>query len=174
MGIQLLCCAHNNEHTRNHDAIRDTFVAIAQDTNFHVGWKQLHAFPSTTFNSFCRRVNIVLTKDEIYTYTNVVIVDPTHVNLFPLILHNSKLCYLWCNSSQRKKLSQLTPHWIFFPFNNWNIWMFTQTSWFVLTWVCQCYLEPKSAKGPSPFCFGYFSLSKNFSYIAKRCKHPPS
>jgi hypothetical protein len=99
---------------------------------------------------------------------------PNTCRSISLILHNSRLCHLQCNSSQRKKLSQLTPHRLILPFNNWNIWMFTQTSWFVLTWVCQCYLEPKSAKGPSPFCFGYFSLSKNFSYIAKRCKHPPS
>jgi hypothetical protein len=27
-----------------------------------------------------------------------------------LILHNSRICYLWCISSQIKKLLQLTPH----------------------------------------------------------------
>ncbi len=39
MGIHLLCCAHNNECTKTHDAICDTFVAIAWDVNFHVGRK---------------------------------------------------------------------------------------------------------------------------------------
>jgi hypothetical protein len=65
MGMQVLCCAHNNKQTRNHDAIHDTYVPIAQNANFHMGWKQLHAFPSTTFNLFCWRVNIVRIKDEI-------------------------------------------------------------------------------------------------------------
>jgi hypothetical protein len=41
-----------NEHIRTHDAIRDTFAAIAQDADFHVGQEQLHALLSTTFNSF--------------------------------------------------------------------------------------------------------------------------
>jgi hypothetical protein len=31
MGIHLLLCAHDNECTKTHDAIRDTFVAIVQD-----------------------------------------------------------------------------------------------------------------------------------------------
>jgi hypothetical protein len=35
-----------------HDAILDTFVTIVmQDVGFHVGLEQLHALPSTTFNS---------------------------------------------------------------------------------------------------------------------------
>jgi hypothetical protein len=76
MGIHLLHCVHNNEHTRSYDAIRDTFVAIAQDVSFHMGWKQLHALLSTTVNFSCQRVDIVLTKDAIHTLVDVVIVDP--------------------------------------------------------------------------------------------------
>ncbi len=35
-----------------HDGILDTFVTIVmQDDAFHVGLEQLHALPSTTFNS---------------------------------------------------------------------------------------------------------------------------
>jgi len=37
MGIHLLRCAHGNEHIGTHDAIRNTFVAIARDSGFHVG-----------------------------------------------------------------------------------------------------------------------------------------
>jgi len=37
MGIHLLHCAHGNEHKATHDAICDTFVAIAWDANFHMG-----------------------------------------------------------------------------------------------------------------------------------------
>jgi hypothetical protein len=53
MGIHLLHCGHGNERTRTHDVICSTFATIVQDVSFHMGQKQLHAFPSTTFNSFC-------------------------------------------------------------------------------------------------------------------------
>ncbi len=82
MGIHLLLCAHGNEHIRTHDAICDTFAAITQDVSFHMGREQLHALPSTTFNSFCWRVDIVFTKDDIRTLADVVIVDPSHMDLF--------------------------------------------------------------------------------------------
>jgi hypothetical protein len=35
--IHLLRCAHGNEHVGTHDVVRDTFVAIAQDSSFHMG-----------------------------------------------------------------------------------------------------------------------------------------
>ncbi len=38
-----------------------------------------------------------------------------------LILRNSRICHLWCNSNQRKELSQLTPHWSILPLRNWGI-----------------------------------------------------
>jgi len=47
-----------------------------------VGQTQLHALLSTTFNSFHRQVDIVLTKNRICTLANVVIIDPTHADLF--------------------------------------------------------------------------------------------
>jgi hypothetical protein len=36
MGIHLLHCAHSKEHTKTHDAIRNTFVAIMRDVDFHM------------------------------------------------------------------------------------------------------------------------------------------
>jgi hypothetical protein len=66
MGIHFLCCAHGNKHIWFHDVICDTFVAIAWDVSFHMGWEQLHAFPSTTFNSFRWWINIMATKDGIW------------------------------------------------------------------------------------------------------------
>ncbi len=71
-----------NEHIRTHDAIRDTFAAIAQDADFHVGQEQLHALLSTTFNSFHWWVNM-LTKYGIHTLANVIIADPTWTGLLP-------------------------------------------------------------------------------------------
>ncbi len=81
MGIHLLHYAHGNEHTRTY-VVRNTFAAIMRNAGFHMGWKQLHAFFTTTHNSFCQQIDIVVTKDGIHTLTNVVIINPTHVNLF--------------------------------------------------------------------------------------------
>jgi hypothetical protein len=81
-GYHLLHCAHGNKCTRTYDAIHNTFVAITRDVNFHVGQKQLHAFPSITFNSFRQQINIVLTKDGIRNLVNVIIIDPMWTNLF--------------------------------------------------------------------------------------------
>ncbi len=67
IGVHLLCCAHDNEHTGTHDVIRDTFAAIARNVIFHLGQKQLHTFPSTTFHSSRQQVDIMLTKDAIRT-----------------------------------------------------------------------------------------------------------
>jgi hypothetical protein len=53
MGIHLLHCAHDNEHTGTHDAIRDTFVTIVRNFGFDKRPKQLHVLLSTTFNFFC-------------------------------------------------------------------------------------------------------------------------
>jgi len=75
MGIHFLHCAHDNERTKTHDAICNTFAAITQDVSFHVGWEQLHVFPLMTFNSSCQWIDIVLTKDGICTLTNIVIID---------------------------------------------------------------------------------------------------
>jgi hypothetical protein len=76
MGIHFLCCAHGNEHIGTHDAICNTFAPITWDDGFNMGQEQLHALLSTTFNSFCQWVNIVLTKNDILTLVDVGIVDP--------------------------------------------------------------------------------------------------
>jgi hypothetical protein len=83
MGIHFLHCVHDNKRTRTHDIIRDTFVAIAWNDGFHMGWKQLHAFLSITFNSSCLQINIVLTKDGIHILVDIVIVDSMRTDLRP-------------------------------------------------------------------------------------------
>jgi hypothetical protein len=90
MGVHLLCCAHGNEHIRTHDVIRDTFVAIAWNVSFHMEQKQLYALHLTTIDSFHWQIDIMFTKNGIRTLTNIVIVDPTHVDLF-----------LWSCTAQR-------------------------------------------------------------------------
>ncbi len=83
MGIHLLHCAHGNEHIGTHDVIRNIFAAIVWNVGFHVGRQQLHAFFSTTFNSFHRWIDIMLIKYGICTLANVVITDPTWIDLLP-------------------------------------------------------------------------------------------
>jgi hypothetical protein len=82
MGIHPLHCVHGNNHRRTYDVICDSFVAVAQDAGFHVGWKQLHVLPSHMFNSFRRWVNIVFIKYGIRTLVDIVIADPTQTDLF--------------------------------------------------------------------------------------------
>jgi hypothetical protein len=83
MDIHLLCYIHGNKCVRTHDAIHNTFVAIAQDVDFHVGQKQLYVFPSTMFNSFHQRINIVLTKNGIRIIIDNTIVNSTQMELLP-------------------------------------------------------------------------------------------
>jgi hypothetical protein len=49
---------------------------------------------------------------------------PNVSKFISLILHNSKICRLWCSSSQGKDLLQPTTHWLIPPFSNWSIWLF--------------------------------------------------
>jgi hypothetical protein len=81
MGIHLLCCSHGNKCTCIHDVVRDTFAIIVRNASFHMGRKKLRVFLSPMFNSFRQRIDIVFTKDDICTLTNVVIVHPTRTNL---------------------------------------------------------------------------------------------
>ncbi len=57
---------------------------------------------------FVNKNDIVFAKDDIHTLINIVIVDPMRTWWISLILYNSRICYLWCDSNQRKELSWLT------------------------------------------------------------------
>jgi hypothetical protein len=83
MGIYFLRCTHSNKHIGTHDAICDTFVAIARNVDFHMGQEKLHALLSIMFNSVCRRINIVFTKNDIRTLVDIVIANPMQVDLLP-------------------------------------------------------------------------------------------
>jgi hypothetical protein len=65
----------------HYDVVHNTFVAIAQDVNFYMGWKQLHTLPLTTFHFSHWGVDIVITKDGIRTLANIVIANPTWMDL---------------------------------------------------------------------------------------------
>jgi hypothetical protein len=83
MGIHFLCCAHGNECMGTHDAIHNTFVAIARNVRLYMGQEQLHALFLAMFDSSCWWVNIVLTKDEIHTLVDTVITNPMLVDVPP-------------------------------------------------------------------------------------------
>jgi hypothetical protein len=46
-----------------------------------MGLKQLHALSSNMFNSFNWQVDIVLTKNDIHTLVDIVIINPTRADL---------------------------------------------------------------------------------------------
>ncbi len=95
-------------HTKTHDEIRNTFVIIVWDASFHVGWKQLHVFPSNMFNSSCWWIDIMFTKGSIRTLVKVVIVDPTQVDLHPQSCTTQG--FVASNVAQAKKRSYHDQH----------------------------------------------------------------
>jgi hypothetical protein len=80
------------------------YIQLLLSTNQHCAHQRWHLHPSRY--SHCQP------NTNIFTF---------------LILCNSKICCLWCNWSEGKELSQLTPHWSILSFNNWNILLLTQT-----------------------------------------------
>jgi hypothetical protein len=100
IGVHFLCCAHGNECTSTHDAICDIFVTIAQDPDFHVGWKQLHTFPSTTFHSCQHYVHQRWNLHLNWHYHCILNTS----GFISLIMNNSKICYLRRGSNQTKEI----------------------------------------------------------------------
>ncbi len=105
--IYLLCCAYGNEHIRTHDAICNTFAIIVRDVGFHLRREQLHALLSKMFNSY-RRIDIVFTKDDIHTFIDVVIVNPTRADLLPVSCATQR--FVIFNVTQAKKQSYRNRH----------------------------------------------------------------
>jgi len=110
---------------------------------------------NTTFNSYRDGIDIVFTKNRIHTLANLDIANPTCADLFP-DLGQLKDLILQMQFKTKKNLLWLTPHWSISSSNNWNVWMFTQTNWCVLTQLCQCHSKLQRSKKPSFFCFSYF------------------
>jgi hypothetical protein len=81
MGIHLLPCVHGGERTTLHYVGRDVFVAIMKDVKFHVLWEQTHILPPLALKYLHNWVNIVLLIDIVRTLVDVVITDPTRVDL---------------------------------------------------------------------------------------------
>ncbi len=166
MGVHLLCCFHGNECTCIHDAVRDTFTAIVQDVSFHVGRKQLHAFPSSMLNFFHSQINIVLTKDGIHTLVDVVIIDPTRTNL--LFWFCTTQGFVAFDVIQMKERNYCNWHLInqFLPLE-----VFGCLHKQINVFLHDC-LELERARKPSSFCFSYLSSTKKFNHC-KGCNNLP-
>ncbi len=96
-----ICCTCDNERTWTHDTICNTFFTIMQNADFHVGWKQLHAFPSTTFNSSYQQIDNVFTKDGIHTLTHYYILclfAKGQTKNLKGLRSKKNLPYLWCDT----------------------------------------------------------------------------
>ncbi len=103
MGIHLLRCTHGNERMGTHDVIHNIFATIMQDVSFHVERKQLRVHPSTTFNSFHQWVDIVLIKDDIRTLADIVITNPTRVDLLSQFCATQR--FVTFDATQAKKMN---------------------------------------------------------------------
>jgi hypothetical protein len=167
MGIHLLRCVHSNEHIKTHDGICDTFVTSVRDVNFHVGWKQLHALPSTTFNSSCRWVDVVFTKYGIHTLVDVIIVNPTWTDLLPWSCRTRG--FVAPNAIQAKEKSYHNWHPIdqFFPLAIEVFGCLHKHADVFLHYCANAIWSLKALEGPHFFYLGHFSLSKKFNHITK-------
>ncbi len=125
MGIHFLCCVHGNKHTRTHDAICDTFAAIAWDVGFP---RETRTITCACFNhiQFLSLANRHCAYQRWHLHLNRHCHYRPNTNKFTSpILCNSRICYIRYNSSQGKELSQSTPHWSSLPLSNWGIWLLT-------------------------------------------------
>jgi hypothetical protein len=122
---------------------------------------------STMFNSFCWQVDIVFIKEDIRTVVWCCHCQPNMNEFTSLILCNSKIHYLWCGSNQRMQISRSTPHSSIPPISNWGIWMSTQKSWCVFTWLCQCHFGAWKSQKAFIFLFWLLFSIKNLNHIAK-------
>jgi hypothetical protein len=61
--------------------VLNSFVSIGIDMGFHVSHDQAHVLSPPSLQSSCEQVNIMLLIDGICTLANVVIINPTQVDL---------------------------------------------------------------------------------------------
>jgi hypothetical protein len=158
MDIHFLRCAHSDKHTRTQDTICNQHLCChyvkcwfpcGTKTITYASFNHIELLSLTNWHYAYQRWHLHLS-ERCYCWSNVI-------KFISLILRNSRICYLRCNSSQRKDLLQLTPHWSISPLSNWGIWLLTQTCRCVFTWLCQCHLELEGDKKRSFFYLGHFS-----------------
>jgi hypothetical protein len=119
------------------------------------------------FNFSCQQVDIVFTKDGIRTLVDIIIVNPTWTYLLPQFYITQGFVTFDAVQAKEKSYHNLDPNDQFFHL---VIEMFgclhKQANVFFLH---DCANDIWNFKRPDciSFFLGYFSLSKNFNYIAK-------
>ncbi len=77
LGIYLLHCPCKSKRITTHDMLRNTIATITLDSGTHVQKEVSHLFPHHTW----RRMDIVITVDDFWTWSDVVIANLTRTNL---------------------------------------------------------------------------------------------
>jgi hypothetical protein len=76
-----LCCSHGGEQIASHNVVQDAFASIVKDARSHVSHEQTHVFPPPSFQSIYWSVDILLLVDSICTLVDMIITNPTWVDL---------------------------------------------------------------------------------------------
>jgi hypothetical protein len=111
VGIHFCGCYHGGEWTTSHDAIWNALAFIEKNAKFHVLHEPTHVLPSPSIKSFHWRVNIMLSIVDISILTNVIITNPTWINLVSQVVSSCEVVI------QAKEKIYHNWHWTntFFP-----------------------------------------------------------
>jgi hypothetical protein len=77
LNTHLFQCPCENEHTIAPNTFWDNVATIVLKNGAHVQREVSHLFPHHTQH----QMDILITKDSLWTLINVVIIDPTHTNM---------------------------------------------------------------------------------------------
>jgi hypothetical protein len=77
LGIHLLWCPCGNECKTIHDTFQDIIATIVLESRTHVKREVSHLFPCYTK----RRMDILITSNNFHTLMDIVIVDPTRIDI---------------------------------------------------------------------------------------------
>ena len=80
-GTHLLRCPRGGERTAAHDAVRDAIAAIASESSYRVSREQSHQLPLRGNQTRGGRVDLLFTSPESRILGDVVIADPTRLDL---------------------------------------------------------------------------------------------
>lgn len=86
-----------------HDTIWYVFAFIAKESWYHVVWELLHVFPSSILHRSKCHVNNVLFKDEVWTFVDFVITNPTHGIILAQVSSTQDFCSIKSNTNKRMK-----------------------------------------------------------------------
>ncbi len=145
----LFRCPCGNERIATHDTFQDTIASIALESGAHVQKEVSHLFPHHTQ----WRVDILITKDDSWILTNVVIINSTCINMVQrtsMMITHLAMMAVWENMIilQNNK-------WRLHFHCYWDVWMSSFSFWFIFYYLCINYYHMSLAIFFNPFdaCF---------------------